>query len=89
MAHTACFGDFCEFCHGGNVQATDKVEAHTGMVEPMGDLSAAPAPYAKDYQAKATLTHKTLGASSTKGRTTPAQRLRRGHARRRATAPAG
>jgi hypothetical protein len=34
------FGDFCEFCHAGNVQATAKEEAHTGMVAPLGDVQA-------------------------------------------------
>lgn len=32
------FGDFCQFCHAGNVQSTDKAVAHTGMVEPLGDI---------------------------------------------------
>jgi hypothetical protein len=32
------FGDFCEFCHAGNVTATDKDAAHTGMVPPMADI---------------------------------------------------
>ena len=26
------FGDFCEFCHAGNVQAADKTAAHQGLV---------------------------------------------------------
>jgi hypothetical protein len=34
------FGDFCEFCHAGNVQATTQDEAHTGMVAPLGDVQA-------------------------------------------------
>jgi len=34
------FGDFCEFCHAGNVQATDKDEAHMGLAEPLGDVKA-------------------------------------------------
>lgn len=34
------FGDFCEFCHAGNVQATAKEEAHRGMVAPLADLQA-------------------------------------------------
>lgn len=29
------FGDFCQFCHGGNVQATDANLAHTGMFYPL------------------------------------------------------
>jgi hypothetical protein len=35
------FGDFCEFCHGGNVQATDKGAAHTAMVAPLSDVQFA------------------------------------------------
>ncbi len=39
--HSAhAFGDFCEFCHAGNVQATVKEEAHVGMVAPLGDVKA-------------------------------------------------
>ena len=34
------FGDFCEFCHAGNVQATDAPGAHTGMVPPLSDVEA-------------------------------------------------
>jgi hypothetical protein len=34
------FGDFCEFCHAGNVQAPDKEAAHQGLVEPLGDVQA-------------------------------------------------
>lgn len=34
------FGDFCEFCHAGDVQAKDKDAAHQGMVDPMGDVKA-------------------------------------------------
>ncbi len=34
------FGDFCYICHGGNQQATDKEEAHTGMVPPLSDVKA-------------------------------------------------
>jgi hypothetical protein len=35
------FGDFCEFCHAGNVTATDKDAAHQGLVAPMSDVKAA------------------------------------------------
>ncbi|GAB4547730.1 MAG: hypothetical protein Kow0063_42490 [Anaerolineae bacterium] len=39
--HTAhAFGDFCEFCHAGNVQATEKDEAHMGLVAPLADVKA-------------------------------------------------
>jgi hypothetical protein len=34
------FGDFCQFCHAGNVQALDKEAAHQGLVEPLGDVKA-------------------------------------------------
>ena len=34
------FGDFCEFCHAGNVQATDKAGAHEGLADPMADVAA-------------------------------------------------
>ncbi len=35
------FGDFCEFCHAGNVQSLDQTEAHTGMVAPLSNVEAA------------------------------------------------
>ncbi len=58
------FGDFCEFCHGGNVQSPDKAEAHTGMVEPLGDLKLnCSSCHAKDFQAKADVYAKTLGVT--------------------------
>lgn len=31
------FGDFCEFCHAGNVTATDQDGAHSGMLYPLDD----------------------------------------------------
>jgi len=34
------FGDFCAFCHAGNVQATDEDAAHAGMVAPLSDVQA-------------------------------------------------
>ncbi len=34
------FGDFCEFCHAGNVQATDKEGAHQGLAAPLDDVAA-------------------------------------------------
>ena len=56
------FGDFCEFCHAGNVTATDKDTAHQGMVYPLGDLKAnCSSCHAKDYQDKAAGYAKTLG----------------------------
>jgi hypothetical protein len=58
------FGDFCEFCHGGNVQATDKAAAHQGLVQPLGDLQAnCSSCHADDYQARAETYAKTLGVT--------------------------
>jgi hypothetical protein len=34
------FGDFCVFCHAGNVLATDKAKAHLGMAKPLDDVNA-------------------------------------------------
>jgi hypothetical protein len=34
------FGDFCQFCHAGNVQATEAELAHQGMVSPLADPQA-------------------------------------------------
>lgn len=34
------FGDFCEFCHAGNVQALEQDIADTGMVAPLSDVQA-------------------------------------------------
>jgi len=33
------FGDFCVYCHAGNAQAKDKAQAHTGMVNPLADVT--------------------------------------------------
>lgn len=34
------FGDFCEFCHAGNVQASDKAGAHEALAAPLDDVAA-------------------------------------------------
>ncbi len=47
------FGDFCEFCHGGNVQAPDKAAAHQGLVAPLDDVKTNCASCHEDYQTKA------------------------------------
>jgi hypothetical protein len=58
------FGDFCEFCHGGNVQATDEAAAHQGMVRPLGDVKTNCAScHAADYEAKAETYAKALGVT--------------------------
>jgi hypothetical protein len=56
------FGDFCEFCHAGNVQATDAVTAHIGMVDPMADIQASCAAcHPSDTQEKAQVYAAALG----------------------------
>jgi hypothetical protein len=46
--------DYCEFCHAGNVQATDKDKAHVGMVKPGDNLKASCGGMChQDYQARA------------------------------------
>jgi hypothetical protein len=69
------FGDFCEFCHSGNVQATDKAAAHEGMVQPLADVKTnCSSCHTDDYQAKAekyaTALGVTVGASGS-GSTQP------------------
>jgi hypothetical protein len=45
------FGDFCQFCHGGNVQATDKNAAHTGMIYPLENpVSSCASCHPRDYR---------------------------------------
>ena len=46
--------DYCEFCHAGNVQATDKDKAHVGMVQPGDNLKASCGGMChQDFQARA------------------------------------
>ena len=46
--------DYCEFCHSGNVQASDKDKAHVGMVKPGDNLKASCGGMChQDYQARA------------------------------------
>jgi hypothetical protein len=72
VAHA--FGDFCEFCHGGNVQATDEAAAHQGLVQPLDDVKTnCSSCHAADFQAKAETYAKTLGVTigTSAGGTTP------------------
>lgn len=51
---THAFGDFCEFCHAGNVEAKTKEEAHVGLVHPMLDIKAScQSCHPQDYNDKA------------------------------------
>jgi len=67
------FGDFCEFCHGGNVQATDKTAAHQGLIQPLGDVKANCSSCHDDYQAKAQTYAVALGVTLSTGGSSPAQ----------------
>jgi hypothetical protein len=72
VAHA--FGDFCEFCHGGNVQATDEAAAHQGLVQPLDDVKTnCSSCHAADYQTKAETYAKALGVTvgASTGGTTP------------------
>ncbi len=56
------FGDFCESCHAGNVQATDKAGAHQGLVDPLSDVAAScQTCHPQDTTAKAQQYASTLG----------------------------
>jgi hypothetical protein len=67
------FGDFCYLCHAGNNQATDKVAAHAGMVDPLQDVvSACKSCHAADFQAKAQIYATTLGVTVGTGSDAPA-----------------
>ncbi len=69
------FGDFCAFCHAGNVQAIDKDPAHQGMIYPLSKpkescQSCHPNDYmekAQVYAAKLGTTLNTGGSGSTGG----------------------
>jgi hypothetical protein len=66
------FGDFCEFCHGGNVQAPDKAAAHEGLIDPFNDVKTnCSACHADDYPAKAEKYATALGVTVGAGTTRP------------------
>jgi hypothetical protein len=73
--HTShAFGDFCYLCHAGNNTATDKTAAHTGLVDPLKDISAScKSCHAADYQAKAQLYATTLGVTIGSSAVAPTQ----------------
>ncbi|MGB8648137.1 MAG: hypothetical protein WCF84_23070 [Anaerolineae bacterium] len=75
--HTAhAFGDFCEFCHAGNVKAKDEAGAHTGLISPLADpkgscQSCHPNDYMDRAQKYADALGKPLGAGAPSGGSTP------------------
>jgi hypothetical protein len=34
------FGDFCVYCHAGNMKASDKAKAHVGLIQPLANVRA-------------------------------------------------
>lgn len=67
------FGDFCEFCHGGNVQAVDQDAAHQGLVEPLGDVKTNCSACHADFDAKAQTYAAALGVTIGSGGDEPPQ----------------
>lgn len=62
------FGDFCEFCHAGNVQAADKTAAHQGLVPWNADVKASCAScHASDYEQRAQTYATALGVQINTG----------------------
>jgi hypothetical protein len=62
------FGDFCEFCHAGNVHATDEPAAHQGMVAWNADVKASCAScHATDYETRAKTYASALGVEINTG----------------------
>lgn len=67
------FGDFCEFCHAGNVHATDQDGAHQGMVAWNADVKASCAScHASDYETRGQTYASTLGVELNTGAGTAA-----------------
>jgi hypothetical protein len=62
------FGDFCVTCHGGDAKAKDAAPAHTGMVKPLENITAACAScHPADLKARADRYAKTLGVTAQLG----------------------
>lgn len=71
------FGDFCEFCHAGNVKAKDEAAAHTGMISPLADVkgscqSCHPNDYMDRAQKYAEALGKPIGTGAAPTGATPA-----------------
>lgn len=58
------FGDFCAFCHAGNVQAREQDAAHEGMVYPLADAQGScQVCHPSDYMEEAQIYADLLGVS--------------------------
>ncbi|MCL4393964.1 MAG: cytochrome c family protein [Chloroflexi bacterium] len=71
------FGDFCEFCHAGNVKAKDEASAHAGLIDPLADVkgscqSCHPNDYEARAQTYASALGKTIGAATAPSGAAPA-----------------
>jgi hypothetical protein len=69
------FGDFCQFCHGGNVQSNDAAAAHSAMFYPLDDpqLSCAachPADFGQRAQTYGDVLGVTVGSGTAASGTT-------------------
>ncbi|MHB1005731.1 MAG: hypothetical protein ACYC3S_08825 [Chloroflexota bacterium] len=68
--HTShAFGDFCEFCHAGNVKGKDKPSAHAGLINPLSDIKGScQSCHPNDYTARGekftTILGKPLGSGA-------------------------
>lgn len=67
------FGDFCEFCHAGNVQSPVQEEAHTGMIAPLANVETACSTCHEDYLELAEGYASTLGVEIGEATTNPAE----------------
>jgi len=58
------FGDFCVFCHAGNVQSNDQDAAHEGMIYPLEDpQGSCQSCHPSDYQEQAEVYARVLGVT--------------------------
>ena len=67
------FGDFCEFCHAGNVQSPVQEEAHVGMIAPLANVEAACSTCHENYLELAAGYASTLGVELGDATTTPTE----------------
>lgn len=62
------FGDFCEFCHAGNVKAKEQNAAHAGMIDPLADVKGScQSCHPDDYMTRAKTYGDALGKPISEG----------------------
>ena len=67
------FGDFCEFCHAGNVQSPVQEEAHTSMIAPLANVETSCSTCHENYLELAEGYASTLGVELGDATTAPAE----------------